>query len=101
MKTAAAQMHMHINGDMDYFLIFSNDPRVKMLIYNFQMGGNMERGGPGGNKNMINKHDQMINIPIKIEAHQDNNQQNGHSNKVTFSEQIEASLVFISFLINW
>ena len=59
-----------------------------MLIYNFQMGGDPEREGPGGNKN-------MINIPIKIEIHKDNNIQNGSSmgNKVTFSENVEVSFI--------
>ena len=64
-----------------------------MLIYNFQMGGDPEREGPGGNKN-------MINIPIKIEIHQDNNQDTGGStaNKVKFSEKVEVSFII---LFNW
>ena len=59
-----------------------------MLIYNFQMGGDPQREGPGGNKN-------MINIPIKIEIHQDSNHKNGPNmaNKVTFSENSEVSFV--------
>ena len=70
------------------FFNFSNDSRVKMLIYNFQMGGDPQREGPGGNKN-------MINIPIKIEIHQDNNHKTGANmaNKVTFSENSEVSFV--------
>ena len=64
-----------------------------MLIYNFQMGGDPEREGPGGNKN-------MINIPIKIEIHQDNNQNTGGSmaNKVKFSDNVEVSFII---LFNW
>ena len=53
---------------------------MKMLIYNFQMGGDSE-----GNKN-------MINIPIRIEKTQDHdNQKIGGftTNKVTFSETTE------------
>ena len=64
-----------------------------MLIYNFQMGGDPEREGPGGNKN-------MINIPIKIEIHQDNNQNTGGSmaNKVKFSDNVEVGFII---LFNW
>ena len=58
-----------------------------MLIYNFQMGGDPQREGPGRNKN-------MINIPIKIEIHKDNNQNGGSmGNKVTFSENVEVSFI--------
>ena len=60
-----------------------------MLIYNFQMGGDPQREGPEGNKN-------MINIPIKIEIPKENNNQKiggSTANKVTFSENSEVIFV--------
>ena len=61
-------------------VIFSNKLKVRMLIYNFQMGGKS-----GGNKN-------MINVPVKIEI-KDNNLLSGSSKKKEYSSSSPAEKV--------
>ena len=62
------------DGSTSSSVIFINELKVKMLIYNFQMGGKSE-----GNK-------KMINVPIRMEI-KDNDLRSETSNNKQYSSQ--------------